>query len=94
MSAPFISILSIFSLVFSAAPTESGRRDGSPDAKLPVGSPTVLLKLGPKSKKYWGGGAEFIAFSIYGAVSRSHTCTVVGKKVKKKMLIWMHNGGV
>lgn len=25
----------------------------------------------------------FIAFSIYGAVSHSHTCTVVGKKLKK-----------
>lgn len=50
MSVPFISISSIFSLVYPATPTESGRRDSSPDTKLCVVSPTLLLKLGPKAE--------------------------------------------
>lgn len=49
MSAPFISFLNIFSLVCPATPTESGRHDSSPDTKLSVVSPSLLLKLGPTS---------------------------------------------
>lgn len=52
MSAPFISILNIFSLVYPATPTESGKPGSSPDTKLSLVSPT-LLKLGPKSE-IWG----------------------------------------
>lgn len=74
MSAPFIFILYIFSPAYLATPTESGRCNGSSNTKLFVVSPTLFLKLGPKSE-IWGDLLPLAFMEQSHTLTHVHSCS-------------------